>query len=101
MYEEQARKKTNKNIEKVNNSQKSMILRKFLFLVEFEPSASYKNNSYKNKPCIMDEFKATLDDVFHVTLLSSISFILSMVMLKRFIQSFITYSLMLKPLSLD
>ena len=67
MCEEQARKKTNKNIEKVNNSQKSMILRKFLFLVEFEPSASYKNNSYKNKQCIMDEFKAisfaTLDDV--------------------------------------
>ena len=36
--EEQARKKKNKNREKVNNSQKSMILRKFLFLVEFVPS---------------------------------------------------------------
>ena len=26
-----------------------MILRKFLFLVEFEPSDSYKKNSYKKK----------------------------------------------------
>ena len=45
--EEQARKKINKNREKINNSQKSMILRKFLFLVECAPSDSYKNNSYK------------------------------------------------------
>ena len=41
------KRKKNKNREKVNNSQKSMILRKFLFLVEFVPSDSYKNNSYK------------------------------------------------------
>ena len=50
----------NKKTEKVNNSQKnlsyektslSMILRKLLFLVEFEPSDSYKKNSYKKTQC--------------------------------------------------
>ena len=31
----------------------SMILRKFLFLVEFKPSDFYKNNSYKKTQCII------------------------------------------------
>ena len=76
-------RKNNKNREKVNNSQKSMILRKFLFLVEFEPSASYKNNSYKNKQFILDEFKAisfaTLDAILPCYTLIKHIFILSMV----------------------
>ena len=50
-----------------------MILRKFLFLVEFEPSDFYKNNSYKKTQCIYDCISSSQKQCFLFIFLDSMT----------------------------
>ena len=46
----------------MKNMSLSMILRKFLFLKDFEPRDSYKNNSYKKNGVLITFWVDTLDE---------------------------------------